>query len=59
MGHVPRPLLFAAIGDDFLGGNIAFSSAHDFRIPTEHSHMASNPNRKSLFETVEQRVLGY
>jgi len=36
--HVPGPLLFAANGDDFSGGNIAFPpSAHVFRIPTETS----------------------
>jgi len=55
------PDLFCLLpnGDDFSGGNIAFSFSHDFSHTYEDiRHMASLPNRKSLLKPFEQRVLG-
>jgi hypothetical protein len=59
MGHIPGPLLFAANGDDFTGGNIAFSFSPRFsHTYGDIRHMASILIENHSLKPFEQRVLG-
>ncbi len=59
MGHIPGPLLFAANGDDFSGGNIAFSFSPRFsHTYGDIRHMASILIENHSLKPFEQRVLG-
>jgi hypothetical protein len=59
MGHIPGPLLFAANGNDFSGGNIAFSFSPRFsHTYGDIRHMASILIENHALKPFEQRVLG-
>lgn len=59
MGHIPGPLLFAANGDDFSAGNIAFSFSPRFsHTYGDIRHMASILIENHSLKPFEQRVLG-
>jgi hypothetical protein len=59
MGHIPGPLLFAANGDNFFGGNIAFSFSPRFsHTYGDIRHMASILIENHSLKPFEQRVLG-
>lgn len=59
MGHIPGPLLFAANGDDFSEGNIAFSFSPRFsHTYGDIRHMASILIENHSLKPFEQRVLG-
>jgi hypothetical protein len=59
MGHIPGPLLFAANGDDFSSGNIAFSFSPRFsHTYGDIRHMASILIENHSLKPFEQRVLG-
>ena len=59
MGHIPGPLLFAANGNDFSAGNIAFSFSPRFsHTYGDMRHMASILIENHSLKPFEQRVLG-
>jgi murein tripeptide amidase MpaA len=59
MGHIPGPLLFAANGNDFSGGNMAFSFSPRFsHTYGDIRHMASILIENHALKPFEQRVLG-
>jgi hypothetical protein len=59
MGHIPGPLLFAANGNDFSAGNIAFSFSPRFsHTYGDIRHMASILIENHSLKPFEQRVLG-
>lgn len=59
MGHIPGPLLFAANGNDFSSGNIAFSFSPRFsHTYGDIRHMASILIENHSLKPFEQRVLG-
>jgi hypothetical protein len=59
MGHISGPLLFAANGDDFSSGNIAFSFSPRFsHTYGDIRHMASILIENHSLKPFEQRVLG-
>ncbi len=58
-GHIPGPLLFAANGNDFSAGNIAFSFSPRFsHTYGDIRHMASILIENHSLKPFEQRVLG-
>lgn len=58
-GHIPGPLLFAANGNDFSEGNIAFSFSPRFsHTYGDIRHMASILIENHSLKPFEQRVLG-
>ncbi|MEP0713184.1 MAG: M14 family metallopeptidase, partial [Algoriphagus sp.] len=59
MGHIPGPLLFAANGNDFSAGNIAFSFSPRFsHTYGDIRHMASILIENHSLKPFKQRVLG-
>jgi len=59
MGHIPGPLLFAANGNDFSAGNVAFSFSPRFsHTYGDIRHMASILIENHSLKPFEQRVLG-
>lgn len=59
MGHIPGPLLFAANGEDFSAGNVAFSFSPRFsHTYGDIRHMASILIENHSLKPFEQRVLG-
>lgn len=59
MGHIPGPLLFAANGQDFSAGNVAFSFSPRFsHTYGDIRHMASILIENHSLKPFEQRVLG-
>nr|WP_170857115.1 M14 family metallopeptidase [Algoriphagus locisalis] len=58
-GHIPGPLLFAANGNDFTEGNVAFSFSPRFsHTYGDIRHMASILIENHSLKPFEQRVLG-
>lgn len=58
-GHIPGPLLFAANGNDFSAGNVAFSFSPRFsHTYGDIRHMASILIENHSLKPFEQRVLG-
>lgn len=58
-GHIPGPLLFAANGNDFTAGNIAFNFSPRFsHTYGDIRHMASILIENHSLKPFEQRVLG-
>lgn len=59
MGHIPGPLLFAANGEDFSAGNVAFSFSPRFsHTYGDIRHMASILIENHSLKPFKQRVLG-